>query len=266
MSVSDAELKKAMAVGGSPSPSPLRMSADRQAVESSPGWNSRLEGIMSQFKGELLHLEPISTSLDLSDPSTPSRRPLAPRSYSETITPLSAPPTGRPTPKSAVSLPPDLGTPAVTLQTISGAEESLVNAGASSSSQTSSVEGPIVPPRSSSLHTPLRARAGSNAGSFQRGTNLKYGPRSPPPRAGGQILHHAHSASRESNRLRVQHRSTASASEPSLIPDRDEGRASEPLSTIRAVSSPNRFVDPRAVPGLAVASQQDLTPPALRFS
>lgn len=141
-----------------------------------------------------------------------------------------------------------------------------MNAGASSSSQTSPVEGPIVPPRSSSLHTPLRARAGSNAGSFQRGTNLKYGPRSPPPRAGGQILHHAHSASRESNRLRVQHRSTASASEPSLIPDRDEGRACEQPNTIRAVSSPNRFVDPRAVPGLAVASQQDLTTNDLRFS
>ncbi|KAI0630210.1 hypothetical protein C8Q77DRAFT_1233183 [Trametes polyzona] len=258
MSVSDAELKKAMAAGGA-SPSPLRISTDHKALEGSPGWNSRLDGMMSQFKGELLHLEPISTSLDLKDPTTPSKRPLAPRSHSDTITPLSAPPTGRPTPKATGSLPLDIGTPAVTLQTVTGGEESLVNAGASSSTQAPSVEGPIVPPRSSSLHTPLRARAGSNAGSFQRGSNLKFGPRSPPPRAGGPSLHHVHSASRDSNRLRVQHRSTASASEPSLVPDREDGRPSEQLQTLRAVSSPNRFVDAHAVPGLAVASQQDLT-------
>ncbi|KAI0821612.1 hypothetical protein BC628DRAFT_1329136 [Trametes gibbosa] len=261
MSVSDAELKKVMAAGAGGSPSPLRISTDQRALDGSPGWSSRLEGFMSQFKGELLHLDPISTSLDLNDPTTPSKRPLASRSQSDTIAPLSAPPTGRPTPKTAISLPPDLGTPAVTLQTVTGGEESLVNARASSSStHASSIEGPIVPPRSSSLSTPLRSRAGSNAGSFHRGTNLKYGPRSPPPRAGGPILHHAHSASRESNRLRVQHRSTASASEPSLIPDREDGRrACEQLQTIRAVSSPNRSVDPRAVPGLAVASQQDLS-------
>ncbi|KAI0645547.1 hypothetical protein C8Q79DRAFT_1010490 [Trametes meyenii] len=258
MSVSDAEIKKVMAAGGSPSP--LRMSADNKALEGSPGWGSRLEGIMSQFRGELLHLEPISTSLDLKDPTTPSKRPLASRSQSDSITPLSAPPTGRPTPKTAISLPPDIGTPAVTLHSASGAEESLVNAGASTSSQKSSVDSPIIPPRTSSLNTPLRSRAGSNAGSFQRGTNLKYGPRSPvPPRASGPSLHHAHSASRDSNRLRVQHRSTASASEPSLVPDREDGRVCEQLQTIRAVSSPNRSVDPRAVPGLAVASQQDLS-------
>ncbi|KAH9858835.1 hypothetical protein C2E23DRAFT_880256 [Lenzites betulinus] len=259
MSVSDAELKKVMSAGAGASPSPLRISTDQRALDG--GWGSRLEGFMSQFKGELLHLDPISTSLDLDDPTeTPSKRPLASRSQSDTIAPLSAPPTGRPPPKTAVSLPPDIGTPAVTLQTAAGGEESLVNARSSSSStHTSSIEGPIVPPRSSSLSTPLRPRAGSNAGSFQRGTNLKYGPRSPPPRAGGPSLHHAHSASRESNRLRVQHRSTASASEPSLIPERDEGRASEQLQTVRAVSSPNRHVNARAVPGLAVASQQDLS-------
>ncbi|KAI0769773.1 hypothetical protein BD413DRAFT_604874 [Trametes elegans] len=257
MSVSDVELKRVMSAGASSSP--LRIKTDNRAIEGSPGWGSRLEGIMSQFKGELLHLEPISTSLDLNDPTTPSKRPLATRSHSDTITPLSAPPTGRPTPKTAASSPPDLGTPAVTLHSVSGGEEALVNAGACSSTQTSLVEGPIVPPRSSSLNTPLRPRAGSNAGSFPRGSNLKYGPRSPPPRAGGAALHHVHSGSRESSRLRVQHRSTASASEPSLIPDRDDGRAGEQPQTARAVSSPNHAADLRAVPGLAVASQQDLS-------
>ncbi|CDO69361.1 hypothetical protein BN946_scf184961.g3 [Trametes cinnabarina] len=258
MSVSDAELKKVMAAGASPSP--LRMSTDTKALDSSPGWGSRLEGIMSQFKGELLHLEPISTSLDLHDPTTPSKRPLAPRSHSDSITPLSSSSGSRPTPKAAVSLPPDLGTPAVTLQTANGGEEALVNAG-SSTAASSPVEGPIVPLRTSSLSTPLRARAGSNAGNLTRGTNLKFGPRSPPPRAGGPSLHHVHSPSRDANRLRVQHRSTASASEPSLVPDRDDGRACEQLRAVSYPAARDDIADAGspAVPGLTVASQQDLT-------
>ncbi len=56
----------------------------------------------------------------------------------------------------------------------------------------------------------------------------------------------------------MQHRSTASASEPSLIPDRDEGRVCE-QNTVRIVSSPNGFVDLNTVPGLSAASQQDLS-------
>ena len=232
MSVSDAEIKRVMSAGASPSP--LRISTDTKALEGSPGWGTRLEGIMSQFRGELQQLASPSTSLDLRDPTTPSKRPLAPRSQSDMIVPLSAPPTTRPTPKTAATAPAELATPAVTLQTVTGGRESLVDAG--SSAPNSAVEPPIVPPRSSSLNTPSRSRAGSNAGTFQRSANLKYGPRSPPTRLVGPTLHHAHSASRESNRLRVQHRSTASASEPSLIPDRDDGRVCE---------SPRAFCDIR---------------------
>lgn len=256
MSVSDAELKKAM--GSGVASTPLRISTDTKALEGSPGWGTRLEGIMSQFRGELQTLESRSTSLDLRDPTTPSRRPLNVRAQSDDmVAPLSAPPTFRPTPRAANSLPLELTTPAVTLQTVSGGEESLVNAGPSSNPQ-SPVDAPIVPPRTSSL-TPLRSRVGSNAG-YSRSPNLKYGPRSPPTRFNGSsLLHHAHSASRDSNRLRVQHRSTASASEPSLVPDRDEGRVCEPPRTTRVVSTPNGFVDPNTVPGLSAASQQDLT-------
>ncbi|RPD59799.1 hypothetical protein L227DRAFT_586366 [Lentinus tigrinus ALCF2SS1-6] len=255
MSVSDAELKKAMGTGATSTP--LRISTDTKAFEGSPGWGTRLEGIMSQFRGELQTLESRSTSLDLCDPTTPSRRPINTRAQSDDlVAPLSAPPTFRPTPRAANSLPNELGTPAVTLQTVTGGEESLVNAGPSSNPQ-SPVDAPIVPPRTSSL-TPLRSRTGSNVG-YPRSPNLKYGPRSPPTRFNNSLLHHAHSASRESNRLRVQHRSTASASEPSLVPDRDEGRVCEPPRTTRVVSKPNGFVDPNTVPGLSAASQQDLT-------
>ncbi|KAI0693997.1 hypothetical protein C8T65DRAFT_833556 [Cerioporus squamosus] len=256
MSVSDAELKKAMGTGATSTP--LRISTDTKAFEGSPGWGTRLEGIMSQFRGELQNLETRSTSLDLRDPTTPSKRPLNARAQSDDlVAPLSAPPTFRPTPRATHSLPNELGTPAVTLHSVSGGEEALVNAGPSSNAP-SPVEAPIVPPRTSSLSTPLRPRPGSNAG-YPRSPNLKYGPRSPPTRFTGPLLHHAHSASRESNRLRVQHRSTASASEPSLVPDRDEGRVCELPRTTRVVSTPNGFVDPNTVPGLSAASQQDLT-------
>ncbi|KAI0743591.1 hypothetical protein C8Q80DRAFT_1345613 [Daedaleopsis nitida] len=246
MSVSDAELKKAMGIGAGAPATPLRINTDTQALEGSPGWGMRLEGIMTQFRGELSQFDSRSTSLDLRDPNTPSKRPAGSRSHSDTIAPLSAPATttsNRPSPRQATSLPPptlpspsgEYGTPAVNLTTVSGGEQSLVNAGPSSTPD-SAVEAPIVPPRSSSLNSPLRPRTGSNAASFQRTPNLKYGPRSPPTRLNG--LQHIHSNSRDSNKLRVQHRSTASASEPSLIPDRD---------------------DTRVLPGLSAASQQDLT-------
>ena len=264
MSVSDAELKKAMGMGAGATPSPLRITTDTKALEGSPGWGTRLEGIMSQFRGELQQFETRSTSLDLRDPTTPSKRPLNSRSQSDMIAPLSAPPTTRSIPRSAASL--EYGTPAVNLTTVSGGEQSLVNAGPSSprspsrESRESSIEAPIVPPRSSSLNTPLRSRTSSNTLQFQRTPNPKYGPRSPPSsnRYSGN-LHHVHSASRDSNRLRVQHRSTASASEPSLVPDREENRVCEQPRSVRIVSSPNGFVDPNTVPGLSAASQQDLT-------
>ena len=231
--MSDVELKKVMSAGAAPSP--LRLSTDVKPVESSPGWGSRLEGLMSHFTSELQQFDTRSASLDLLDPTTPSKRPAAPRSQSDTITPLSAPPTTRPTPKQANSLPIDPGTPAVTLQTAAGGQESLVNAGTSSPTTATPSEAPIIPPRSSSLNTPLRPMPASNTTSFQRSTNLKYGPRSPPPRAGGATLNHIQSMSRDANRLRVQHRSTASASEPSLIPvDRDDGRPSEYLWPVRS--------------------------------
>lgn len=54
----------------------------------------------------------------------------------------------------------------------------------------------------------------------------------------GSLLPHSPTASRDADRLRVHHRSTASTSEPSLIPERDDGR-------VRT--------------GFAASSQQDLT-------
>ncbi|EMD37830.1 CsMn39, partial [Gelatoporia subvermispora B] len=214
MSVSDADIKRVLAAGSSSGP--LRISNDGKPPDV---WDPSLNGILSEFKGQLSQLDPISaSSLDLRDPSTPSRR-LQLNTRANT------------------SLPLHLNTPTVTLHPAGGEDDSILNA-VLSPRDSSSSDGPIVPPRVSSLHTPLRSRSGSSAASQTRVPSLKYGPRTPSFRNGASPVSHSHSASRDANRLRVQPRSTASSSEPSLIP--------EP-------------VDGRVLPGLSAVSQQDLT-------
>ncbi|KAH9946988.1 hypothetical protein B0H21DRAFT_822341 [Amylocystis lapponica] len=228
MSVSEAELKKVM----SAAPPSGRVSAENRRTDSSLGWDTALNGIITDFRGELSQLDPISTGpLDLRDPSTPSRRlAIAKRSQSDRLVPQTA--TLRPSARASASLPihPSL---TVTLQgPASGPEDPFLTSVLSSPPDTSSPaeEGPIVPPRTSSLTTPLRVRSSSNATNQLRIASLKYGPRSPPSRNGTPPSKHHHSTSRESNRLRAQHRSAASNSEPSLVPNRDDGRALSVLS------------------------------------
>ncbi|KAI0930571.1 hypothetical protein AcV5_007248 [Taiwanofungus camphoratus] len=236
MSVSDVDLKKVMAAGSSSG----RLSGEGSRTDNFLGWDSALKGIISDFKGELSQLDPISVSpLDLRDPSTPPRRStLAVRALSENVTTRTS--SLRPLPKPVASLPSRLPTPRVTLQPVSGAEESILNAVLSSPTETSPTtsEGPIITPRNTSLHTPLRPRLGSNAMGPPRTPSLQHGPRSPTSRNGGSRLTHNHSSSKDSNRLRVQHRSTASNSEPSLVPGRGDGRV---------------------LPKLSASSQQDLS-------
>jgi hypothetical protein len=83
-----------------------------------------------------------------------------------------------------------------------------------SRSSTSTEAPPIVPPRSSSL-TPTRSGSGSSQPSSPRAAAIKY---TPNPVSSPNGYTHAHSTSRDSARLRLQHRSSASSSEPSLIP------------------------------------------------
>ncbi|OCH95101.1 hypothetical protein OBBRIDRAFT_810024 [Obba rivulosa] len=241
MSVSDADLKRVMAAGSSSGP--VRVSNDGKRPDV---WDSTLNGILSEFKGELSQLDPISTSsLDLRDPSTPSRRlQVTTRANSEGASTSAQ--TIRPIPKTTASLPLHLNTPTVTLHPAATEDESILNAVLSSPTRdSSSSEGPIVPPRVSSLHTPLRSRSGSSATSQQRVPSLKYGPRTPPFRNGASPTSHTHSASRDANRLRVQHRSTASSSEPSLIPEPADGR--QDLTSSELVAT--RFNANRSSPG-----------------
>ncbi|KAL6310459.1 hypothetical protein BKA93DRAFT_820881 [Sparassis latifolia] len=247
MSVSDVDLKKVMAMAAGPSSG--RVSGETRRADGDLGLD--LNGILSEFQGELSQLDPNSVaSLDLRDPSTPSRR-LGPPSRSQS-TPQS--PAIRPPPKPALSLPP----PTVRLRSASGVEESLLNSVLSYSNDPHSTAEEAITPSRNSQNTPLRSRSSSNTAGSPRITALKYGPRSPPYQNASSPLTHNPSASRDSSRLRVQHRATASTSEPSLIPCRDDGRVCEPRRTIRLVPSSN-IVALNPVSTLSVSSQQDLT-------
>ncbi|KAK7692615.1 hypothetical protein QCA50_004247 [Cerrena zonata] len=203
MSVSDAELKKAMAASFGPSFTPLRASIEEKRSEDSIGWSSALSGFMSDLEGKLDDLDPISASLDLRDPSTLPRRPPE-RAKSDTATNILR--SGqRPPVRTANSSPASVGrssTPAVTLQPVYGEEESLLNAVLNSPTESSfSPTEAVVPPRSASLQgTPSRARSGSANALPNRSPNVRYGPRSPGARSiGGPIP----SPVRETDRLRI---------------------------------------------------------------
>ncbi|GJE94948.1 PH and SEC7 domain-containing protein [Phanerochaete sordida] len=210
MSVSDVDLKRVMSAGSTSSAMPRpSMSSHLSRDSGSSDWNS----IMTDFKGELLQLDPISTALlDLKDPSTQSRKRLSVRSHSDNAIPTSSQAAAdRPQPKHS-STEPNLAqppTPTLTLQ-----QPSLEKMNAS----------------------PIRARSGSasNAGS-PRVPGIRHGPRSP-VRSAVTSLTYIPSPIRDENRLRVQHRSTASSSEPSLVPIRDVRDTRRNFSGLSATS------------------------------
>jgi PH/SEC7 domain-containing protein len=175
------------------------------------GWDTTLNGILSDFKGELSQLDPISSSLELRDPSTPARRVAQSRSKADGLV---FPYTLNQGDRNA----------ALTLQLtpLMGEDRTRTSSSSSAPRSSTSTEAPIVPPRISSLtHTP--SPQVPTQVTLPR-SNLKYGPRPLRSRNGYPQGAHAHSLSRDSARLRMQHRSTASSSEPSLIPVGDEVR------------------------------------------
>lgn len=209
--MSDADIKKIMAAGQNAGPStPVRASGEGRRPEV---WERTLSGIISDFRGELSELD-TATSLDLRDPTTPARRQalLALRARSDGVT-KTEDTSSRPTLKSASSSPARMPTPTFNLQP---AEASM-----------SSDHAATPPRRTSSFQNTttaaIRARSGSaSTGPPPRMSSLKYGPRSPQLRSGSGSLAST-SAGVGMDRLRAQHRSTASTSEPSLIPVSDIG-------------------------------------------
>ena len=130
-------------------------------------------------------------------PSTPHRkRPMSVRSQSDNVL-TTATNEDRPLPRHSATEPALSGAPTLTLQ-----QPSLERMNGS----------------------PVRMRSGSASNAVSpRVPGLRNGPRSP-SRSAVTSLTYIPSPSRDSDRLRVQHRSTASSSEPSLIPPRDDKR------------------------------------------
>ncbi|PCH43866.1 hypothetical protein WOLCODRAFT_138645 [Wolfiporia cocos MD-104 SS10] len=228
MSVSDADIKKVLGMAASSS------TAGRTSAEGrKPEVDTSLNGIISDFAGEFSPLDSISTgSLDLRDPSAPGR-PSAVRAHSDDRAFQSG--TLRPSARSASSSPAQLPPPRLTLQPADSTPGSV------RPSPVDSAEGASLPTRTTSLYgsphasyAPLRSRSGSSATGPVRLSSLKQGPRAQPVGSGSASAQVRHSVSRDGDRLRAQHRSKGSTSEPSLIPPWDR-------------------------PSLAAGSQQDLT-------
>ncbi|EPQ57047.1 hypothetical protein GLOTRDRAFT_120407 [Gloeophyllum trabeum ATCC 11539] len=230
MSVGEAELRQAMAQGSTPTTLPT---VKDKNSEDGLGWDTSLYGMLTDFRGELSHLDS-HTSLDLKDPTTPAKRASAlARSKTEQANMARASTeTERPHPKQASSWPLRLDTPAVTLDTpaldtptltLEPASRSHSNPLVTSPVHRSSADSANSPSRSGSLASPVRSssRSGSNPIGARPTQSPRYGPRVARSRdssLASSLLQHAQSSSRDSSRLRSHHKSSASSSEPSLVP------------------------------------------------
>lgn len=218
MSVSDAELKRAMTAAAAYS-TPGRRSGEAKRSQDSGGWASAISGMITDFKGDLSQLD-----LDLRDPSTPARRQ-AYRAQADKRAASPATDVKRSTSKPQTPAPSERA-PSLSLQTSSETEESIGSTVESLPPPSSAIPNPIIPMRTSSLQN-SPARTFSSSSGPVRPTGLRYGPRSPPGRSSSGFPP-VTSPTRSASRLRAQHRSTASSSEPSLIPNRrDDGRVRE---------------------------------------
>ncbi|KAJ7647350.1 hypothetical protein FB45DRAFT_782018 [Roridomyces roridus] len=211
-------------------PSPTKLPSTRQRRSMSVGQvelekivtptrsnDPAISGILTEFKGQLDQLNPKSTSLDLQDPSTPARR-LAYTSRSKTDPIPSAP-----TPA-----------PLLTLQL-------------SHSEGDDTASSAIVPPRTTSLQMPASR-------SSPRVVPARHGSSPLRTRSGNSFVG---SATNGSGHLRILHGSSASISEPSLVPAGEGMRVCEPFPSVRLVSTSSS--SPSAVPAVYRGSQQDLS-------
>jgi PH/SEC7 domain-containing protein len=203
MSVGEAELKKAMLASSlSAAPPPI---IDKKHITAQHPGDTTLNNILDDFKGELSQLDPVQKSiLDLRDPSTPARR--AARSKIDTTVFDSTP--------RELERSPSQTSPVLSLQIPSHSLED---------SPQKLLSSPIVPPRTASLQ---KARPTSRPSSI--GPQYAISPRhasSPLRSRAGPSNLQTYTTSREASRLRSLHRSTASSSEPSLIPVGDDAHA-----------------------------------------
>lgn len=204
MSVGEADLKGVIQKTHSNSPLPRTPEKD----DISPRLEDvTLNGILDDFKGELSQLDPISGSLDLRDPSTPSRYP-ALRSKTDSLILSHDIQEERPEVTKSKSTPTYSGSPTLTLH--------IPSLQMDESPKKDNPPSPIVPPRSSSLQISRSTKRPESVGS-PRGTTSRH-PTSPLRSRSGPVTGLSSPIPRDNSRLRTLHRSTASSSEPSLIP------------------------------------------------
>jgi PH/SEC7 domain-containing protein len=213
MSVSEVELKNAMASSSSSTPLPPPAENSRKRDSFTIG-DTSLNMILSDFQGQLSQLDPPTHSpLDLRDPSTPSRRAAMARSRTEEPS-LSSIADQRT--KALTIDPPE--PPTFILQPPQSPSQAIP---------------PIVPPRSSSLASPNRSPTSPHhspsipVSAWRRGSQYL-------PRKGSNVnMTSAYSSpTKESGRLRVHH-SSASSSEPSLLPLHEDLRVRDRRSSVR---------------------------------
>ena len=193
------------------SPAPVvadAVAGDHRPKENAAGWeDNSLHGLLDVFKGELSTLDPVSpTSLDLRDPSTPARK-LSYQSQANDLI-LSA----HENQGGDVSGERDDGVRSPPISVPATASRSVEQ-------EDKSAPAAIIPPRSSSLQSPVYSiGSGSHATSSRQASyqltplRLRTGPAA---------------AVTPGKHLRAVHRSSASSSEPSLIPTSDDGRVCE---------------------------------------
>jgi PH and SEC7 domain-containing protein len=177
---------------------------DHKPKENAAGWeDNSLHGLLDVFKGELSTLDPVSpASLDLRDPSTPARK-LSYQSQANNLV-LSAHENEGGERDEGVRSPP-ISVSATASRSVEQEDKSAPAA--------------LIPPRSSSLQSPVHSiGSGSHTTSSRQASyqltplRLKTGP-------AAAVIPTKH--------LRAVHRSSASSSEPSLIPTSDDGRVCE---------------------------------------
>ena len=228
-------------------------------------WDNNIHGIIRDFKGQLRQLDPISSSsLDLKDPATPKHD-----SYGHlTAGRPSEQPSSRRLPNPNIEQHPNVPSP------VSPSAPDEIPSPTSPVDESSTVPTPavssvdeIVPsPRSVSLQAPVRSPSGSSTFSRRSGA-VRYGPRQ--LRTASSTLDSSNGSTpiasqmnRDAIRLRVQHRSSASSSEPSLLHLREDDRNRDNKRTVRLVPSSVSMGWPEATsPALSIclSSQTDLT-------
>ena len=199
MSVGDVDIKRTLAQNN---PMPPRL---KELERTSNGWGSSLSGMFAREFSETV--SPLSSQ----DPVTPIKRLSSSKGKAMALLSDSQDLNIPDSPSNlSTSIPAD--TPIVNIEPASVIYDSPL----------SSPEVVMVSPRSLSLNTPVKTNNQTSPSPYTRAPGLRYGPRSAvgwsESTSSGAFNTHGYTGSKDSPKLRIHHRPTASNSEPSLIP------------------------------------------------